>query len=324
MRSVVYSRFGDPSDVLSIEDRPLPEPGPGQVRIRMTMAAIHNHDLLTVAGVYGVQPALPAVAGTEATGIIEAIGDGVGHLSPGQRVVASGHGTWADCYLAAAAGAVPLPDSIADEAAAQLISMPLSALTLLDFIGAEKGDWLVQNAANSAVGKALAMFAKRRGINVINIVRRADAVDELKALGIGNAVSTTDPEWKAIVRQLASGAPIKAAVDGVGGTSSGDLLSVLGEKGLLVSFGLMSGDPMQLSTGDMVFKQAVVKGFWLAKIAPTLPREKMGALIGEIVAGVASGDIILSAAEIFGLDDVVKAVAAAAKPYRKGKILLRP
>lgn len=323
MHSATYSRFGNPADVLRLEDRPLPVPGPGQIRIRMGMSAIHNHDLLTVSGQYGVKPPLPAIAGTEAMGVIDAVGEGVAHLKPGQRVAASGLGTWAEFYLADASRAVPLPDTIDDEAGSQLISMPLSALTLLDFIEVNQGDWIIQNAANGAVGKALAMFAKRRGINVVNVVRRDDAIAELAALGVENAVSAGSADWKEKVAALTAGAPIRAAIDGVGGSSSGDLLSLLGENGVLVSFGLMSGQPMQLSAGDMIFKQAIVKGFWLAKLAPTLSPEKLAGLIGEIVSGVASGEVKLGVSEIFDLAEITRAAAAAAEPHRRGKVLIR-
>lgn len=323
MRSAIYSQFGTPLKVLTIEDRPVPQPGPGEVRIRMAMAAIHNHDLLTIEGKYGSLPALPAVAGTEATGMVDALGEGVTHLKIGQRVAVSGKGTWADYYLASAAMAVPLPDSIHDTAAAQLISMPLSALTLLDFVGAEKGDWLIQNAANGAVGKTLAMFAKKRGIRVVNLVRRDDAVSELADLGIEDVVSTTQEGWRETVRAITGGAPIKAGVDGVGGPASGELVSTLGDNGLLVSFGLMSGQPMQLSASDMIFKQATVKGFWLAKIAPTLPVEKLKSLIGEIVESVAKGEVELTVSDVFDLSDVAKAAAAAGETGRKGKVLIR-
>jgi NADPH:quinone reductase len=118
MRTTVYSRYGDPADVLAIEDAPVPQPGPGEVRIRMVMASIHNHDLLTIRGEYGVKPDLPAFAGSEATGIVDALGDGVTHLQIGQRVAASGKGTWSDHYLAQAASVVPLPGQIPDSAAA--------------------------------------------------------------------------------------------------------------------------------------------------------------------------------------------------------------
>jgi NADPH:quinone reductase-like Zn-dependent oxidoreductase len=323
MRSASYSTFGKPAEVLSLQDSALPEPGPGQIRVKMRLASIHNHDLLTVSGEYGVKPPLPAVAGTEAMGVVDAVGEGVTHLQPGQRVAASGQGTWAEYYLASAASAVPLPDTIDDETASQLISMPLSAVALLDFVEAGSGDWIVQNAANGAVGKALAMFAKRRGVQVVNLVRRENAVAELAELGIANAVSTDHPDWRSQVEKITGGAPIKAAIDGVGGKSSGELLSLLAEKGVLVSFGLMSGEPMQLSAGDMIFKEAVAKGFWLSKIAPALPADKMKSLIGEILEGVASGDVRLAVSAVFPLDQIDKAVAAAGEHHRKGKVLVR-
>ncbi|MEH6691810.1 MAG: zinc-binding dehydrogenase [Pseudorhizobium pelagicum] len=323
MLTAIHSRFGNPADVLEVREADLPEPAAGQIRVKMVMASIHNHDLLTVSGDYGYKPELPASAGTEAMGVVDALGDGVTHLKVGQRVAVSGAGTWAEYYLAAAAMAVPLPDGISDEEGAQLISMPLSALVLLDFAGVERGGWIVQNAANGAVGKALALFAKPRGINVINLVRREEAVSELQALGIDHAVSTSEDGWREKVATLTGGARIGAAIDGVGGSSAGDLLSLLGEKGLLVSFGLMSGRPLELSASDLIFKEAVVKGFWLSKIAPRLGPEKLMALIGEIIQGVTAGEIKLTVSEVFALADIKQAVAAAGESARKGKVLLR-
>tara|TARA_R110002020_G_scaffold10364_2_gene39912 strand:+ start:2199 stop:3173 length:975 start_codon:yes stop_codon:yes gene_type:complete len=323
MLTAIHSRFGNPADVLEVREADLPEPAAGQIRVKMVMASIHNHDLLTVSGDYGYKPELPASAGTEAMGVVDALGDGVTHLKVGQRVAVSGAGTWTEYYLAAAAMAVPLPDGISDEEGAQLISMPLSALVLLDFAGVERGDWIVQNAANGAVGKALALFAKPRGINVINLVRREEAVSELQALGIDHAVSTSEDGWREKVSTLTGGARIGAAIDGVGGSSAGDLLSLLGEKGLLVSFGLMSGRPLELSASDLIFKEAVVKGFWLSKIAPRLGPEKLMALIGEIIQGVTAGEIKLTVSEVFALADIKQAVAAAGESARKGKVLLR-
>lgn len=219
MRSAIHKSFGNPSAVLEIADGPIPEPGAGQVRIRMTLAAIHNHDLLTVSGDYGYRPELPAVAGSEATGTIDALGENVNGFKLDQRIAVSGvRGAWAEYFLAPAASLVPLPDVIADETAAQLISMPLSALVLLEFLGVREGQWLIQNAATGAVAKVLAMIASQRGINVVNIVRRHEAVAELEALGIANAVSSSDAGWKDAVRSMTGGAPIVAAVDGVGGS----------------------------------------------------------------------------------------------------------
>ena len=323
MRSATHSRFGSPADVLEVGEADLPVPGAGQIRVKMVMASIHNHDLLTVSGDYGYKPQLPASAGTEAMGLVDAVGEGVTHLKVGQRVAVSGAGTWAEYFLASAATAVPLPDSISNEAGAQLISMPLSALVLLEFVGVQRGGWIIQNAANGAVGKAVALFAKPRGINVINLVRREGAVSELKALGIDKAISTSERGWQEKVALLTGGAKIEAAIDGVGGSAASDLLSLLGENGLLVSFGLMSGRPLELSASDLIFKQAVVKGFWLSKIAPTLGPEKLMRMIGEIIQRVSSGELTLPVSDVFPLSDITRAVAAAAEPGRLGKVLLK-
>ncbi|MEE7547358.1 alcohol dehydrogenase catalytic domain-containing protein, partial [Xanthomonas sp. Kuri4-1] len=113
MRSVVHSSFGDPAQVLELADRPQPVPGPGEVRIRMRRAPIHNHDLWTIRGNYGYKPALPAIAGSEGAGVVEALGEGVDQVAVGQRVVAAAvHATWAESFLAPASGVVPLPDAL--------------------------------------------------------------------------------------------------------------------------------------------------------------------------------------------------------------------
>jgi len=325
MKSAVYERFGKPSEVLGSVDRPMPEPGPGEVRIRMTMASMHNHDLITVAGNYGYKPDLPAIAGSEAAGVVHALGDGVTHLAIGQRIAVSGvRGAWAEYFLAPAASIVPLPDSIGDEVASQMISMPLSALILLEFLGVKPGQWVIQNAANGAVAKVLAMIAQTRGIAVVNLVRRDETIAELNALGIENVVSTQMDGWKDRVRALVGEHPITAAVDGVGGKSAGELMSLLGENGTFVSFGQMSGQPLELSAGDLVFKQIVAKGFWLAKIMQTTPRETVGQWMGALIGLIAEGKITLQNGGVFALDDIKAAADASAQPGRAGKILLKP
>lgn len=101
MRSVVFESFGKPSEVLTLAERPQPVPGAGEVRVRMRMSPIHNHDLAIVSGTYGYKPPLPAVPGTEAVGVVDALGEGVTHLKTGQRVMLAGaSATWAECFLA--------------------------------------------------------------------------------------------------------------------------------------------------------------------------------------------------------------------------------
>lgn len=324
MRSVIHSTFGDPTEVLELADRPVPQPAAGQVRIKTSFASIHNHDLWTVLGSYGYKPQLPGIGGTEAAGVVDALGEGVDQVKLGQRVVVAGvNGTWAEYFLAPAKVVVPLPDAIDDQTAAQLIAMPMSAVMLLDYLQLQPGEWLIQNTANGAVGKTLAMLAKARGINTINLVRRDAGIAEMAELGIANTVSTAQAGWQDQVRAIVGSAVIGRAVDSIGGQASGDLMALLGEGGVLVSFGSMTGEPMQIGSGDVIFKQATVKGFWASKIGAALsPADKMR-MIGELLRLAATGALKLPVEAVFDLADAAKAAAANAKPGRKGKVLLR-
>jgi len=254
MRSIIHGNFGEPVDVLEQADMPKPEPKAGEVRIKTIMSPIHNHDVWTVRGSYGYKPTLPAIGGSEAVGIVDALGDGATHLQVGQRIaVAAVHGSWAEYFIAPAQGLIPLNNEIDDETAAQLIGMPISALMLLDFVNVQPGQWLIQNTANGAVGKTVAMIAQARGLPVINLVRRTDAIAEMQALGIQHVVATDQPNWKEQVKQIRGDQPLIAGVDSIGGTASGEMLNLLSENSLLVSFGSMTGETMQISSGDLIF-----------------------------------------------------------------------
>ena len=323
MRALIHSTFGDPTEVLEVAERPLPEPGEREVRVRTVLATIHNHDLWTIRGTYGFKPDLPAASGTEAVGIVDAVGEGVDTLKVGQRVSGGTFGVWAEYFVAKAAGLIPVPDAISDETAAQLVSMPFSALALLDSLDLEPGDWMVQNTANGAVGKLVAQFAPARNINVLGLVRRDAGIDELSALGIHHIVSTESADWRARAAEVLDGAEPRAAVDSIGGKAAGELLSLLGEGGTLVSFGAMESGLLQISSGDLIFKQATVRGFWASTVSRTMDAATRGRLFGELLERVGSGDVPLPVEAVYPFEQARDAAAASAVPGRAGKILLR-
>ena len=325
MRALVQPRFGDPAEVLSVQEVPDPEPGPGQALVRVLLSPIHNHDLWTARGSYGFKPEMPARAGTEAVGVVEALGEGVEGLEVGQRVATGGSfGAWAELIVAPAAGLIPVPDGMTDEAASQLVSMPFSAIALLDFLEVSEGDWIVQNAANGAVGRLVAQLAEARGVRVLGLVRRTDGVAELAEQGIERVVATDDDGWRERVREIVGDAPILAGVDSVGGSSAGDVVSLLAEDGVLVVFGAMASPTMEIGSGDVIFKQVVIKGFWGSKVFGAMSREKRAALMGELVSGIGSGALTLPVEKVYGLDEIADAARANGAPGRRGKILLRP
>lgn len=324
MRAIVHEQFGEPDDVLHVAGRPLPEPGPGQVRVRTTLATIHNHDLWTVRGTYGFVPELPAGSGTEAVGVVEALGDGVESLAVGDRVIAGAFGVWAESFVADAAGLVPAPDGLPDEAAAQLVAMPFSAISLLHDLALQPGQWLVQNAANGAVGRMVAQLARARGIRVVGLVRRPEAIDELRAAGIGDSVATSEEGWADRVREITGGETIVAGVDSVGGSAAGDVLSVVGDGGTLVAFGAMAAPTLELGVGDLIFRQVTVRGFWGSIVGRRMDPAVKQRLFAELSERIAAGDLTLPVSSIHPFDDITAAVRASLTPGRVGKVLLRP
>jgi NADPH2:quinone reductase len=324
MYAAIYERFGEPTEVLVTGERPTPEPGPGEIRVRMTLSPIHNHDLWTIRGTYGYKPVLPATGGSEAVGVVEAQGAGVTAPAIGQRVVVAGVlGAWAESFLAKAASAVPLPDAIDDDTGCQLIAMPLSSLMLLEDLQIGSGQWMIQNAANGAVGKIVAMLAKARGIKVVGLVRRDAGIAELAALGVDSVVSTESAGWEDRVRAMVGNEPILRAVDSVGGEEGGRLTSLLAEGGMLLSFGAMSNKPLVISSGDLIFRQVSVKGFWGARRMQSTDKVEMGRLIGELIRLAASGELRLTVDERFALTEAAAAAAASDRPGRSGKIAIR-
>ncbi|WP_352339438.1 zinc-binding dehydrogenase [Psychrobacter sp. 16-MNA-CIBAN-0192] len=325
MRSATYDHFGKPTDVLSLGERPTPEPKANEVRVKTILASIHNHDLLTIRGKYGFKPEMPAIGGSEAVGIIDAVGSDVKNLKVGQRVAAASvQATWAEYFVAPEHMVFPVPDSLDDEMAAQLIAMPLSALMLLEFLETENGQWVIHNAANGAVGKSLAMLAAARGVKTINLVRSEDALEELEALDIKNSINTENEDWKDQVKSLLGDEQISAAVDSVGGEDSGALLSLLGHGGVFAVFGAMSGKPMMLNPTDMIFKQAVLKGFWGSKISQEMSVKNKQRLVDELIDRAVSGQLKLPTEATFDLADILKAVDGKMQAEKKGKVLLKP
>ena len=310
---------------MNVEEVATPKPSAGEVRVRTVMSPIHNHDLWTIRGTYGFKPELPARAGTEAVGIVDALGDGVDQLAVGQRVVTGGtFGVWAEFFIARAASLVPIDDSAPDEVAAQLVSMPFSTLALLDWLDLKPGDWIVQNAANGAVGRLLAQLAPARGINVVGLVRRDAGVTELAAQGIERIVSTEKEGWHDRVSEITGGADIIAGIDSVGGDASDIVLSQLGNDATLVSFGAMSEPAMSLSSGSLIFNNITVKGFWGSRVMGSMSAEHRGDLFTELFARVSDGTISLPTEAVYSFDQVREAAAANFTPGRSGKIILTP
>lgn len=324
MRAIRFDRFGPPAEVLYLTDLPVPEPGPGQVRLRLTHRPINPSDLLTVSGEYGSLPRLPATPGFEGVGHIEALGEGTRGLAPGMRVVPlSAGGTWRESAIAEAAMLVPVPDAVDDAAAAQFVVNPVTAWVMLEEeLKLQPGDWLVQTAAGSTLGRLAIQLGRLRGYRTINLVRRPEQIDELLALGADAAFATGEDDIVERVRELTGGRGAAAALDAVGGETGALALRSLRPGGTLLIYGMLGREPLPLHNGEMLFRGLAVRGFWLTHWFRKSPPMQVAATLGNLMQLMAQGDLVPPVEAEYDLADFRAAIAHAERPGRRGKILL--
>ncbi|HLZ65272.1 MAG TPA: zinc-dependent alcohol dehydrogenase family protein [Aliidongia sp.] len=324
MRSLIFHRFGDPSEVLSLEEVPTPEPGPGQVRVRLGARSINPSDVLTVRGQYGRRPKLPATPGYESAGTIDAVGEGVTDWQVGQRVIPLGiEGTWQEAILVPEQALMATPEGLPDRIACQLLANPLTAhLLLFDVLDAKAGDWVVQTAAGSTLGQLMIQLAKLNGINLINVIRSRRGVAALKAAGAEHVVVTEDEDMAARFAEIAGKMPITKAVDAVAGETGAKLVAALGYGATLVVYGALSMAPLPLDAGRLIFRGLVVKGFWLTDWFRTSTGETRAKTLGEVAKLLASGQLVPPVEAEYDLADVHAAIVHSERPGRTGKIVL--
>ena len=324
MRSLIFHRFGDPSEVLTLEEVPTPEPGPGQVRVRLGARSINPSDVLTVRGQYGRRPKLPATPGYEAAGTIDAIGPGVADWTVGQRVIPLGvEGTWQEAIIAPETALMATPEGLPDKIACQLLANPLTAhLLLFELLDARAGDWVVQTAAGSTLGQLMIQLAKLNGINLINIIRSRRGVDALKTAGAEHIIVTEDEDMAARFAEITGRTPIIKAVDAVAGETGGKLANALGFGATLIVYGALSMAPIPLDAGRLIFRGLTVKGFWLSDWFRTVTRETRDRTLGEVAKLLATGQLVPPVEAEYDLADAHAAIAHSERPGRTGKIVL--
>jgi NADPH:quinone reductase len=324
MRSVRFDKFGEPVEVLKTGDLPVPKPGPGQMLIRMTARPINPSDLLTVRGLYGALPRLPASPGVEGVGVIEDIGVGVKEFRVGQRVIPIGvPGTWQEYLLAQSDKVIPCPDAIKDSTAAQFVVNPLTAWVMTtEELALASGEWLLQTAASSTLGRIVLQLSALRGFKTINVVHRREQVEELKELGADEVICTADESLVERVMSITNQAGVRAAIDAVGGKVGGKVASVLGRGGTMLVYGLLSLEHVPLNTGRMIFRSTTIRGFWLDDWFRNTPVEKQRKIGGALLELMAAGRVVPPVEAEYELKDVIEAVRHAERPGRRGKVLL--
>jgi trans-2-enoyl-CoA reductase len=322
INAAVYKTHGNPADVLQVETRPWPTPAADEAVVKMSAAPINPADLNQIEGKYPVRPELPATPGFEGAGIVVESGAEVKGLTSGALVILPHNiGTWRDAVAVKAEDLVVVPDGIDPVQAAMLKINPLTAWRLLhDYVDMQKGDWLIQNAANSATGRDVIQIAHELGYKTVNVVRRAELVDELRAEG-GDIVLIDGDKLRDEVKSATGGASIRLGLNSVGGESALRLANCLAPSGTLVSFGAMSLQPLKIPTGLLIFKDLRFRGIWINKwYDNATPSERMQTF-QSLFDMARRGLLKTKVEETYPLSEVKAAVAHAAQGKRNGKIV---
>jgi NADPH:quinone reductase-like Zn-dependent oxidoreductase len=316
MLSVRFDSFGEPAEVLHLEEVATPEPGPGEVLVRVRARPINPSDLSFVRGLYGIQPQLPATPEFEGAGLIEALGPEVRGVQPGQRVIPLGTpGTWQEYVVVKADQFLPTPEPLSDVIAAQFVVNPLTAWVMAtEELALQPGQWLLQTAAGSTLGRVMLQIARLRGFKTINVVRRREQVAELKALGVDEVICTADEDLVARVTTITGAAGVPAAVDAVGGSGGGEVARALGPHGVMLVYGLLAQEPMPIDGGPMLFRASAVRGFWLSEWFQRTPLGRQRAVTGELLGLMATRQIVPPIEAEYALQEVLQAVQHAERP----------
>lgn len=323
MHGVHITAFGKPWEVVETITLPDPgTPGPGEIVIDMEYSPINPSDLVLVRGLYGIKPKLPAPVGSEGVARAVKIGKDVVGIKEGDRVLfPRGTPTWATRSKVNADGLFAMPERADPQQLSMLtVNPPTAYLMLTEYVPLKTGDWVIQTAGNSGVGRAVIAIAKHMGVHTVSVVRRPELVDELKKLG-ADVVLVEGPDLAKRVAEATGKARIMLALDSVGGPGLIALNDCLANGGTLVAYGVMSGGPGPFFTAPNIFRDLTLKGFWLMHWFNKSPTARVVEVQKKVANWIADGTIFTPVEASYPLTQSKAAISHAAKGA--GKILFR-
>ncbi|KAE8201539.1 hypothetical protein A4X06_0g3286 [Tilletia controversa] len=335
-RAIVYETHGEPSDVLRTHTFSLSDPSATQVRLRVLLASCNPADTNVVQGSYPSRPSRRTtylglgegeeglfVGGNEGVAVVEALGSqaaATSGLKEGDWVSfgRAQVGTWASHMVCEASDVVRLEvggdnESITDVMACNVMVNPATAFCMLtEFQKLQKGDIVIQNAANSAVGQyVIQIAAKQLGVETINLVRERPHLDELRSqlknLGKGGpgthiltyqeltardaSTSSFGKTGKDLMKALLNGRKLKLGLNAVSGRDTTDMLKYLSESASLVTYGAMSRSPLSLPASLQIFRDVTAHGFWQTRWYAQRPHDERGRLMNRLLAWMGRGEL---------------------------------
>jgi trans-2-enoyl-CoA reductase len=325
MKQAVLEKYGQPEDVVRCIDAPdVGAPGAGEVVFDVLAFPINPADVSMCKGNYRLRPTLPATPGAECIGRVTAVGAGVSHVRPGDLVVNLQRENWSQKRRVKADDVLAVPAGVDIRQGAMLRINPATALLLLaDVVALKPGDWVIQNVANSAVGRLVIRLAQARGIKTMNVVRRESLFAELQALG-ADACAVDGPDLAEAVKARTGGAPIRLGLDAVAGRATARLSACVGEGGVVCNYGSMTGEDPVMSRAALIGNGQSLVGFILGRALATRTLPEIRAIYADLGEQVAKGILSAPVEKVYPIEEIKAALTHAQRGERSGKILVAP
>jgi NADPH:quinone reductase-like Zn-dependent oxidoreductase len=327
--AITYRRSGDPTEVLEVTD--IGDPGPpglGRLQVHVSAFPIHPGDLMAISATQ--TPGRELIAGVEATGVVTEVGAGVTGVTPGARVTFFPHpGAWRQVVNVDAAIAVPVPDSVPEEVAAQMLCNPITALMLRraaqQHFGVGFDGVVLNNAAGSSVGRLFTAIAEHHRIATVSIVRSEQRAQKLRdRFPAVPVVSTADPGWVEHLHRAADGRPIPVALDPVGGTIAGELLSALSPGGTLIIYGDLTQEPIPLHAATVLHSANGIRGLTINQWLTAVSREQRASDVASAVMIATGLPQHFDVAAVYPLERIADAVSHVSQPGKVGTVVVKP
>jgi NADPH2:quinone reductase len=326
MHAVRLHAFG-PAENLRYEEVDDPRPGPGQARIAVAACGVHLIDTALRAGrTMGplALPELPTIPGREVAGVVDTVGAEVDAQWVGRRVVAHlgpASGGYAELAVRETEALRALPDGLADDDAVAMIGTGRTALAILEVAALTADDVVLVTAAAGGLGSLLVQAARNAGATVVGVAGGPAKVQRVAQLGAAVAVDYAAPDWSEAVRATLDGRAVTVALDGVGGALGRGALELLGPGGRLILFGFASGQPTELSAGDLFARGISATAAVGARIA-----QRPGGLrdLEEQALAAAADGRLVPLVQRFALAEAAAAHEAIERRATVGKTVLVP
>jgi NADPH:quinone reductase-like Zn-dependent oxidoreductase len=318
MQAIVFDRAGEPADVLQHTDLAVPDEN--QALVKVVARPIHPADLAFIRGQYRVRPQFPQAAGLEGAGVVVKSPTNA-RLPVGTRVAFRYPGSWAEYAAVPPDRLIEIPTDIPDDVACQISLNPITAWALLDEAKVSAGEWILLTAATSTVSNLIAAIARRRGVNVIGVVRGTAADGKARSLA-NHVISVSEPDLAAALSAIAGDRRIAALLDSVGGPNTPKFFPALAPGGRIIAYGVQDREPAAVTNAMLIYSNLTWKGFGIDRWLSEFPDRQKAGMIQELWSMVRDRTLTLPVASKHCLGQFRDALAADARSGRIGKVLL--